>query len=69
MGGVCRPVDFLVREGGNCLWWKVRPVRGEKAEGWVAWRGGVQASDRGKFGTEWRSVVKAISGEVVLGCS
>ena len=31
------------------------------AEGWVPWGGGVQASDRERFGTDWRSVVVAIS--------
>ena len=36
VGEVCWLGDFPVRREGNCLWWKVRPVVGEKAEGWVA---------------------------------
>ena len=39
------------------------------AEGRVAWGGGVQASIWERFGKIGRSVVVAISGEVVLGCS
>ena len=42
-------------------------MRGEKAEGWVAWGGGVQASDWERFGTNWRSVVVAISDGLELG--
>ena len=37
------------------------------AEGWVVWGGGVQASDWEEFGTDWRSVVVAISEGVELG--
>ena len=57
---ICKPVDFLVRRDCRCLKWQVGAVVDCWAEGRVPWGGGVQASDLGRFGKDWRSVVKAI---------
>ena len=51
------------------MWWRLESVVRERAEDQVAWKGEVQVSVGEGFGEMRWTVVKAISGGKVLGCS
>ena len=57
--GVCMLGRFLVRRRHRCLLWSLWSVVEERAEDQVLLKGEVQASNLGRFGEKWSSVMKA----------